>query len=283
VSDSNVKSVPQDPYQGVAQSGAINGINGLGSAIGANQNAYYTAANNAATYGQSAIQGAGQAGAAGVGVGQNAVNNSNILSAIPQSVLPFIQSTLNQGFDPQSALYNQQHQQNTDATNAGLAARGLTTSPWAAGVAADSDQKFNTNWQATLLDRENTAANTASTLAGTAGGAATTAANVGAAGANDIATGTSLPYTTAQGIDKDLASFLPFLTSVQQQQIADYLGYGQNATAQDNASTNAGRAQDQADQAFGQGLGSLLSSLFGKGGIGTNVFGGAGGGEADYG
>lgn len=273
--NSNVPKIPQDPNLRGVQGAAVGDIGGLGAYTPATQSVFYNQQNN--PFAAPAVQGAQTAGAAGINQGNVNLNNATQFQGIPQSILPFVQSTLNTGFDPQNALYNQQHQANTDFTNAALSQRGLGSTPWGAGVSSMSDQYFNTNWLDTLLGRQSTAANTAGSLIGSAGTGATTGAGLGAQGASQIAQGSALPYTVSTGINTDLSSFLPYLTSNQQQQLTDYLGYYGQANANNANAVNAGKAQDTASQFLGQGIGSGLSWLFGgsggSGGFGSSIGG----------
>jgi hypothetical protein len=220
---------------------------------------------------------AGGAGMQQIGAGSNLINGT-------QGNLAAAQSALNTAFDPQNALYAQQYQQNNDATNAGLAARGLATTPYGAGVQNTSDQQFNTNWLQSQLQRQATGAQTASTLQGATGAADTTGAGLQTTGLNTALQGASLPFSTAQTIGTDQQQALSALgaqgttaTNNAQQQIADflqYLGLGNQATGVNNSIFgNQITAQNNAfnqQQALGKSLGSSLS------GLGT-FFGGSGG------
>ena len=64
------------------------------------------------------------------------------------------QQVYNTAFDPQQALYQQQFQQNQDQTNAVTSQYGLGSSAAGAGIANQSNQNFNTNWQAQQLARQ---------------------------------------------------------------------------------------------------------------------------------
>jgi hypothetical protein len=261
--------MPTDPNLGAVQGGAAGNIQGLGAYNQPTQQLFYNQQQN--PFAAPAIQGAQAGGAATMAQGGANLNNANAFQGIPQSLLPFVQSTLNTGFDPQNALYGQQHQANTDFTNAALSQRGLGATPWGAGVSSMSDQYFNTNWLNTLLGRQQTAAGTAGQLLGAGEGAATTGANLGQTGAGQLAFGAAMPYEVSTGINTDLASFLPYLTSNQQQQIGDYLNYYGQANQNNANAINAGKAQDAANLAMGQGIGGGLSWLFGGSG-GTGGF-----------
>lgn len=272
---SDVPKVPLDPNLGSAQSGAMSGIQGLGAYTPTTQSVFYNQQNN--PFAGQAIGGAQAGGAATIGQGGANLANAGQFQGIPQSILPFVQSTLNTGFDPQNALYGQKHQENTDFTNAALSQRGLGATPWGVGVQSMSDQYFNTNWLDTLLGRQQTAANTAGGLIGAAGNAANTGASLGAQGAGQLASGAALPYSVSTGINTDLAGFLPYLTSNQQQQVNDYLNYYGAANQNTANAVAAGKARDTAGQFLGQGIGGGLSWLFGgsggQGGFGSSLGG----------
>jgi len=274
VGDSNVPTVPLDPNQTQAQNAGFAGIQGLGANTPTFQSAYNNQANNPGVPG--AIAGGAAGGAAFTQQGDQNITSGNTMAGAYPTLLPFIQSALATGFDPQSQLKGQLQQQSRDTTNVDLNNRGLQFSPYGAGVAATADQNFNTNWLQSQLQREQTAAGAAASLFGSGVSTTQAGANLGNQGAQQLTEGGALPYVTQTGINQDLASFLPYLTQNQQQQIQDLLGYGSNANATAGAAVQAGRAQDQADQAFGGGLGGALSTLFGggsKGGIGAQLLG----------
>lgn len=271
---SNVPNVPMDPNLGGAQAGAYGGTQGLGAYTQPTQQIYYNQAGN--PYGGGAITGATQAGTALQQGGQATLDNAGAFTGAAQGVLPYASEALTTGFDPQLALYGQEHQANTDFTNAALSQRGLGATPWGAGVSSMSDQYFNTNWLQTQLNREQTGANTAAGLYGAGEGLAKTGAGLYSMGAGQIAEGGALPYQVSTGINRDLASFIPYLTSNQQNQINDYLNYYGTANQNTQNAINAGRARDLAGQYIGTAIGSGISSLMPSGG-GFNPSGGGGG------
>lgn len=261
---SNVPSVPLDPNLGRVQGQTASGIGDLSAYTPTTQSVFYNQQNN--PYAGAAVAGAQTGGAATTQQGATNLANAGQFQGIPQSMLPFIQSTLNTGFDPQNQLRQQLQQENTDFTNAALSQRGLGSTPWAAGVSATSNQQFGTNWLDTLLGRQQTAANTAGSLVTGASNAASEGANLGSIGAGQLVAGAGLPYAVSTGINTDLASFIPYLTSNQQQQLTDYLNY-YGAANQNNANAvQAGQAQDKANMALGTGIGQGLGFLFGGSG-----------------
>ena len=154
--------VYQPQYAGQADQAAFSGIQQLpgynaygqnyGQAAGITQNMV----NNpyAALY----QQGANNTAAAGWNVGGGQIGAGMDLMQAGQGMLPYAQSILQTGFDPQSALYDRTLGQVTDQTRAGLAARGLGMSPYGAGVENKSLSDFNIDWQNQQLQRQNTAA-----------------------------------------------------------------------------------------------------------------------------
>jgi hypothetical protein len=239
-------------YLSGADSGAYANIGALGSTIGSASGAANTIANNpyAPGYQTSANAIAPYATAAG----------GNILGA-SQSLLPYAQQTLQTGFDPQQALYNQQFQQNTDQTRAAEAARGIAMTPYGAGVENMSDINFNNQWQNQQLGRQQTAASTAEGLTGAAGTGTTS-------GLNTLQQGAQLPYATANTIGNNALSAYGTVAGLQQPQIADYLQYlglGNSSSAANNAiyssQLTAQQNQFNQQQTLGKNLGTSISGL----------------------
>lgn len=165
------------------------------------------------------------------------------LTTSAQTPLSYQSQALATGFDPQNQLYAQQYQQNQDQTNVANAQNGVANTPYGAGIAAQSNQNFDINWQNQQLQRQNTAAQTASTLGSTAG--------------NEATTGTALGQSVPQ-----------FSTQEQQQTIQDFLSYLQGGTSATGASTsqysaeaNAALQQQQINNSGLMGLGNLGSKL----------------------
>ena len=262
-----------------ADTGAYSGTQNLsqyntaGTALPYANQTFQSLYNNpyASTYqsGANAIAPAATAG------GAQQFNAGTNLTAAGQSYLPYAQQALSTAYDPRNALYAQQYQQNNDQVNAGLAARGLATTPYGAGVQNTADQQFNTNWLQTALQRQATGAQTASTLTGAAGTAGTTGAGLQTTGLNTSLQGASLPYSTAntigQGQNSAIQSYGGFgqaASTIPSQQIADYLQYlgvgNQSAGVANSAYANQLTAQNQnfnQMQTLGKNLGSSLSGL----------------------
>ncbi len=218
-SGASLPSNPTPAYQFQSQpqadKSAMGGINTLASNV-ANTNAQYNS-------------------------GASTAAGSNLTQAA-STPLSYQSQALSTGFDPQSALYNQQFQQQHDQMNAANAQNGVAMTPYGASLATQGDQNFNINWQNQQLGRQATAAGTASTLGSTA--------------ANEATSGTSVGQSVPA-----------FNTSQQQQAIQDFLAYLQGGTGASNAAT--GQYSAEASAALGQqavnnqalgGLGSLLGS-----------------------
>lgn len=206
--------------------------------------------------------------------GQQYGAGSNLIGA-GQSYLPYAQQTLQTGFDPQQALYNQMFQQNTDQTRASEAARGISMAPYGAGVENQSNLNFNNQWLNQLLGRQQTAAGTANTLTGAAGQAGTTGAGMQTTGLNTMLQGASLPYSTANTIGGNQNQAIGAFgqagagaSGPAQQQIQDYLQYlgigNQSAGVANQQYANQLTAQQQQftqGQTLGKNLGSSISGI----------------------
>jgi hypothetical protein len=149
--------------------------------------------NQAQSYANTAGANSANFGGATMGQGANMYSGAN--------------AVMNTAFDPQQALYTKLQQQNTDQTNAAEAARGITSSPYGAGVANQSNMDFNIAWQNAQLDRQTKGLNAAGT-------ANTTGSNLGSTGTTQINNGGQLPYETGQQA-----------LSNEQQSIQDWLAY----------------------------------------------------------
>ena len=167
----------------------------------------------------------GNAGTAYTNTGNTAVANSGALSGASTALL-------NTAMNPQSGLYNLEHQNNPDATNASLAARGLTTSGAGAALAGQSDNTFNLDWMNNLQGLQSQAI-------GTAGTGMTTAGNLGTSGANSINLGGAVPAATYNAgvnqLGSGLSTYNSGVNSTNSTALANimsYLGLGANQSNQ---------------------------------------------------
>jgi hypothetical protein len=209
-------------------------------------------------------QGANQTGAAGMMSG-----GAQTGAALGQ--LPNVQALMSMGFDPQNALYAQQQNQNQQQNAAILGQSGVAGTPYGAGVQQQANTNFNLGWENQQLQRASTAAQGAGSLLGSIGQATNT-------GLNQMSTGASLPYSTAQGITGNqlgmlgqAGAFGQQAAQLPQQQIQDYLQYLQGSTGQqgvNNQTAQLGLNQAnmgfQQNQQMGSQLGGALAKLGGS-------------------
>lgn len=273
----------------VSVAGAIKGMTdgpgGSSAYIPTNQAGADTAAQNA-------ITGLGNNATTGAGLANNIINNPYAGSVIPGaqrtgsyltgSLAPQLrqdatrlsnsstiglnsaQNELNTAFDPQNALYNRTLQQTQDQTLAGLSATGVGNSPYGAGVLGQTLGNFNIDWQNNQLARQQSGLSSYGQYLGQAGNGYAGAGNLGNASANAYLTGSSLPYSTYNGMQTAGLGALGTSSGL----------YGNQSTAAGNY-LNIGQGGQQAafnqSQIQGQNLGTGLQSLSG---YGSQIFGG---------
>lgn len=203
-------------------------------------------------------------------VGNQSIGASGALNNAGMSLIPYAQQMLNTGFDPQSALRDRTQQMLTDQVRAGQAARGITTSPYGAGVENKALSDFDIDWENQKLNRQISALGGAGTAVNAAGSAAGTANNLGTAGAGALVTGGAVPYSTAAGQSADQYAALSNIINaklgsnqVNQTTIQDLLQYLQLGAGQSNAQANATALnyQNQMGQYGNQAVGA--NNLFG--------------------
>ena len=282
------------PGMGQAAGGALSGIGGLqGMNLPAQLIPAYQDLQSRVGFGNpfagNAVSSAMNTGGAATNLGQNMLGAGNTLMGAGAGLLPYSTNLLNSGFDPQSALYNRTVQQLQDQTRAGLEARGLSMSPYGAGVEGQTMGNFNIDWQNNQLQRQLAAAQGAGGLVGAGGGAMTTGANLGTGGISQMNFGGNLPYQTFGGIAGDQLSGLNALsgagmaaTQIPQTSIQDYLSYiGAGNQASGVANDMARTALARANLGFNQN--QTLGNQFGAGlaGIGRGL--GFGGGNTGWG
>lgn len=105
---------------------------------------------------------------------------------------------LNTGMDPQGALYNRTAQQLQDQIRVGQGARGITMSPYGAGLENKAMSDFNIDWQNNLLNRQISALGAFGTASNAATGTSTGGANIGQQGVGQTQAGGYLPYQQSQ-------------------------------------------------------------------------------------
>lgn len=81
-------------------------------------------------------------------------NLTNQLSGMNNPMLSGANAVMNTAFDPQGALYDRTLQQVQDQQRVGQAARGITMSPYGAGLENKALSDFNIDWQNNQLGRQ---------------------------------------------------------------------------------------------------------------------------------
>jgi len=213
-----------------------------------------------------------------------------------QALLPYASRIMDTGFDPQNALYNRTLQQVQDQARSGQAARGISMSPYGAGLENQNTRNFNIDWQNQQLQRQATAAGAAGGLTQTGAGVTNLGSQMQAGAAPLYYQSAMYPYATNQTIGQNQMSalqgqgqFAAQGSQIPQQQIEDWLRYMAAATGTSQAATGATNsqiAQNQANfnqnqtllgnqQQAGKDFGASLA-LLGKGWGGTSFGGGDG-------
>jgi hypothetical protein len=237
--------VYQFQNQGGADQGAFQGIQDL-----ANQPNYAQQAFNSFAPG---LQGAGAASgwdpAATVAAG-------NAQSGVGNQLNSYGFQILNNGFDPQQELYSRTQQQLQDQVRAGQAARGISMTPYGAGLENQANSNFNLDWQDRALGRQATAAGAAAPLFQQGN------TNV----INGQQLGMSVPQLQSQLL-QSLQTGALGNTTAQQQVIQDYLNYlsggaqgDANAVARYKAEIESQKNQDANSNAMWGGIGKLAGN-----------------------
>ena len=227
------------------------------------QSSVYQAVNSP-YYGQ-ALGGAEQASQYGMQQGQQAVGAANQLYG-QMGQIPGLEGQLVQSaFDPQSQLYNYLQAQNTNQTNADLASRGLGMSGAGAGIANQSNQLFNQNWQNNLLQRQLAGVQGVGALNQSAAQLGSTGAQMGAQGVNLTGQSASMPYQTQLsalqsqlGLMGTAGQYGQQANVPIQQQIADYNSY--QGLGSPSAQLGQQNQMNQASQGVGQQLVAPISN-----------------------
>jgi hypothetical protein len=239
-----------------------------------------------AGYGAAAQQAGGMAGQAGQGAfGAGGALNQQILAALPQ-----FQQILQQGTDPQSALYDRTLAQTRDQMGAGLSSQGLTGSGVGGAIEGQGLSNFNIDWQNQQLSRALSAMQGFGGAIGQAGQGLQAGAGLQGTGIQEALGAGQIPWQANQNIfggqNTGLTNFLNTFGGSQNignqnlGQMLSYLDTGQraNTLAGNQAMGGLSNVQGQNAAAAGalspiissglSGLGSGLSQLF-------NLFGGS--------
>ena len=202
------------------------------------------------------------------------------LTGLGQQAAPYAANILQQGFDPQQALYQQQQQQTTEQANAINSMYGLGSSPAGAGLTQQALQNFNLGWQNQQLGREATAAGAYGNLGSQISGLETAGTGLMGQATGAISGASQLPYSAynllqttpigAIGAGGQAASSALGPTMGGLGSSLAYLGQGTGASNAYNTALNAAyanqlqnyQAQQQAYQSALGGLGSGIGGIF---------------------
>lgn len=246
-------------FQGI---GGLGGYNMYGPNLGqANNIAQALVANPYAT---SYVNGANTAAGMGQGAATNAFNQGQNLYNQAPGLFGMAGSIQQTAFDPQSALYNRTLQQLQDQMRAGQAARGVSTTPYGAGLENQGLSNFNIDWQNQQLQRQIAGGQEVGNLYGQGAGLINQGATLQAGAPGLYAGASALPYNAFQTMGTNQLGALSGLGALgaaggqqAQQPIADYLAYLGWGTGAQNAGNyaNLGQANfglNQANQGFNQ-------------------------------
>jgi hypothetical protein len=232
-----VSNVLNNPYAAGYTGAGVSSGNAYGSAAGA----------------------ATGAGASMYGAGNTALSDANTI--------------FNMGLDPQQALYNQTLNNTTQQTQAAEAAQGVGNTPYGAGVTGQTISNFNMDWQNQQLARATEGAQAAAGLQSQASSDYQQGSYLNNMGAADTLQSGQVPYSTYNDIQN---SGLSALLSGQN----TYSNVGSAANAYLGLANQgyqnqlqAYQDQNQADEAFWSGLGSLGSGLSGMLGLNNGGLG----------
>jgi hypothetical protein len=152
---------------------------------------------------------------AGTQAGQQGTNNLGAADQLRTST----GQMLNTAFDPQNALYNRTLQQLQDQQRVGQAARGITMSPYGAGLENQALSNFNIDWQNNQLGRQTQGLQTAGQTYGQAG-------NIGQQGVGQTAQVGGMPYQAyEQNQQNDIANWLAYINAQNAQISGAQSGY----------------------------------------------------------
>ena len=274
-------SVPTAPSTGNAQNLFNTGLNSQFNV--ANQAQGYTGniLNNA--YAPAYQSAANQAGAyLGNTLAPSLQTSSQNLSGAASAALPYGQSILQTGFDPQNQLYNRTQNQVQQQTDAQLAATGVGATPYGASVMAQSADNFNIDWQNNQEARQSQALSSYDSLLGSVGSAYGQAGALGTAASDATLAGGQLPYSTSNAINQTDVGALQTQQGFYAQPTNTAGNWVQSVYGDQMQQYNA---QEQQNQSFWGDLGNIGGTLFGAatggaGGLG-GLFGGLFGGSSD--
>ena len=223
-------------------------------------------------YAAQQLAGSQQVAAAGPGVAGQQFGGASTLYGLGGTAAGLAPQIIQSAFDPQRALYDQQFQQMRDQTNAINSMSGVAGSPYAAGLASEAAQNFNTNWENQQLQRQIAGVQGLGALSTAAGRDFTVASDLGTGGLATLLSSSGSPYTTYAGQQgADIAALQSLISgssaipgtgaygniSSAYSPLQSYLNLGQGASAL----AQAGQAQNFGQQQIiGAGLANTLAN-----------------------
>lgn len=214
--------------------------------------------------------------------GATDIANAGALTDAGNTALTGANQVLQQGFDPQSALYQRTLQQLNDQVGANSASRGITNSPYGASVANSADSNFNIDWQAQQLQNQLAALTGYTSGVTGANSDFSGSSTLGNAGAGEQAKAGAVPFAASTDITNSQSDAMNQLLSVlgnygsgqyNQNTLTDLMSYLQLGAGQSNTQANLDLQNYQnalkASQASQSGLGGLVSG--GLNALGTTV------------
>src|SRR5262252_552101 len=271
------------PNMGGAASGAYGGIQNLPGAQTSGQFLPWAVSGTSGALNNPWI---GPASNMGINNAFNTYGLGNVAAGYGEALLPYAQSVIGTGFDPQGALYARTLQQIQDQSRAANEAAGVGTTPYGAGLENQAVGNFNINWQNAQLQRQLDA------LQG-AGGATSTGiqgimSGLGLTGGapGQLVSSALLPYSTGLQDISALTGVTGGVQGLGQVPIQDYLSYLGQGTQQQQANTQLfGQQLNQANLGFGEnlaygkmiggGLGAFSPTPFNQNPWGNSMIGGA--------
>ena len=177
---------------------------------------------------------------------------------------------LNTAFDPQQALYNRTLQQLQDQTRVGQAARGISMSPYGAGLENQALSNFNIDWQNQQLGRQTQGLGAAGQAIGQGSQVAQMGAGLTGAAPGMYLSAAGLPYGTAQQIGQNQLAALQgaggIYNTAQQGMntpLQNYLSYLQAGNQANQTANQAGSNQLYQSQ-LGFNQNQSLGNQFGQ-------------------
>lgn len=185
---------------------------------------------------------------------QQTIDYGNQWSAQGPQMFNYANQVMQEGFDPQNAVYNRAATRQQNQMRAGQGARGLEMSPHGAGLENEGMANFNIDWEGNQLQRQALASQAASQLWGQGGQAIQ--------GGQQMNAGVPQNIVGYAGALQQLGmnAFAPQMWGAQQYGNL----FGQGTAAQQGAYKNkldAFNATEASKGAFAGGVGKLVGQL----------------------